>query len=55
MKLFNWLFSKPKETVVEPKPYRRGFLDLATGKAVDIDPVTREEVFIDGTRDFRVR
>lgn len=40
----------PQSNVIDLKEYRqrqRGFIDLKTGRRVDIDPRTKREVFVD--------
>ena len=51
-KLFNWIWSNVQE--VEPEPDetwvelpQHGFIDFETGRRVEIDPETRQKVFVD--------
>ncbi|MEX2805012.1 hypothetical protein AB3329_07865 [Streptococcus sp. H31] len=47
MTIFNWIFSSKKEVSRPKKEYPKGFIDFDTGRYVEVDPVTRREVFID--------
>lgn len=46
MKLFNFIFAKPKEKSRQPYQQPRGFLDFETGRRIEIDPKTQKEYFV---------